>query len=39
MLVPNRFLLENWVPKKKNALINMPEELNISEFLFKNAKV
>ena len=24
LMVPNRFYLENWVPKKKNALINMP---------------
>lgn len=35
--VANRFVLENWVPKKLNALIEIPEQLNLSNFLLRNA--
>lgn len=32
MIVPtNRLILENWVPKKLNALIKMPEDYDFSE--------
>lgn len=27
----NRLILENWVPKKLNALINVPEEYDFQE--------
>ena len=37
LAVPNRFVLDNWVPKKLNALIDVQEELDISDFLLKNA--
>lgn len=37
LAVPNRFILEKWVPKKLNALIQINEYLNISEFLIHNA--
>lgn len=37
LAVPNRFVLEKWVPKKLNALIDVKEELDISDFLLKNA--
>lgn len=35
--VPNRFVLDNWVPKKLNALLDVKQEMNIDEFLFHNA--
>jgi len=38
MAMANRFILEKWVPKKLNAILDMPENLNLGEFLFKNAK-
>ena len=38
MVVPNRFIFKNFTQKKLNALIKMPEELNLSEFLHKNSK-
>ena len=38
MIVPNRFVFKNFAQKKLNALIKMPEELNLSEFLHKNSK-
>ena len=38
MAMANRFILEKWVPKKLNALLQMPEKLDLSEFLFRNAK-
>jgi len=37
LAIPNRFVLEKWVPKKLNALIQVNDHLNISEFLIHNA--
>ena len=37
LAIPNRFIVEKWVPKKLNALINIHEEFNIDEFLIHNA--
>lgn len=37
LAVPNRFILEKWVPKKLNALIQITEHLNISDFLIHSA--
>ena len=37
LAVPNRFILEKWVPKKLNALIQIHEHLNISDFLIHGA--
>lgn len=37
LAVPNRFILEKWVPKKLNALIEVCQDLNLSEFLIHNA--
>lgn len=30
-----RFVLENWVPRKLNALINIPEECDLQDFVYK----
>ncbi len=30
----HRFVVENWVPKKLNALINMPENFDFKESIF-----
>jgi uncharacterized UBP type Zn finger protein len=38
LAVANRFILEKWVPKKLNAILEIPEKLDLSEFLLKNAK-
>ena len=38
MLVPNRFIIKNFMEKKLNAILGMPEHLNSSELLLKNAK-
>lgn len=38
MVIPNRFIIHNFMQKKLNALISMPEELNLGEFLLKNVK-
>ena len=35
--VPNRFVLDNWVPKKLNALLDVKQELSLDEFLLHNA--
>jgi ubiquitin carboxyl-terminal hydrolase 5/13 len=37
LAVPNRFILEKWVPKKLNALIQIHEHLNIADFLIQTA--
>jgi hypothetical protein len=37
LAVPNRFIVEKWVPKKLNALIEVPQHFDISEFLINNA--
>ena len=37
LAVPNRFVVEKWVPKKLNALINVPQDFDVSDFLLSNA--
>lgn len=37
LAIPNRFVLEKWVPKKLNALIHLHDHLDISDFLIHNA--
>jgi ubiquitin carboxyl-terminal hydrolase 5/13 len=37
LAIPNRFVVEKWVPKKLNALIDVPTNFNISDFLIHNA--
>lgn len=34
MLPVERFTLENWVPKKLNAVIDIPSELDLKDFVF-----
>ena len=34
LVAMNRFVLVNWVPKKLNALINMPEEYDFKNIVF-----
>lgn len=35
LIVPtNRLHLENWVPKKLNAIINMPSEYNLKDLCY-----
>ena len=36
--VANRFILDNWVPKKLNPIIQIDEKLNVEEFLLENSK-
>lgn len=38
LMIPNRFVIKNFMQRKLNAIINMPEELDISEFLLRNSK-
>ena len=38
LAVPNRFVLQNWVPKKLNALLDVKQELDIQDFLIHNAE-
>ncbi len=38
MLIPNRFIIKNFMQRKLNAIINMPEQLDINEFLISNSK-
>jgi uncharacterized UBP type Zn finger protein len=37
LAIPNRFVLDNWVPKKLNALIEVKQELDLGAFLLQNA--
>jgi len=37
LAIPNRFIVEKWVPKKLNALIEVEESFNIENFLIHNA--
>lgn len=37
-MVPNRFVIKNFMQRKLNAIINMPEDLNIKDLLLKNSK-
>lgn len=37
LLVPNRFVIKNFMERKLNAIIAMPEHLNIGSFLLKNS--
>jgi len=35
LMIPiNRFTLENWVPKKLNAVIDIPDVMDLKDFVF-----